>query len=124
MLKLKEIRLSRNRTQEEVSDFLKITRASYTNIENGKRDPDTQTLMALADYFQVSMDEIFGRSQKTIKKPSFTLSEEEKRLILDYRGFNEKGKSKIREEIYTMTLAGIYKNPDDLPDLGKIGGKK
>jgi transcriptional regulator with XRE-family HTH domain len=124
MLKLKEIRLSRNRTQEEVSDFLKITRASYTNIENGKRDPDTQTLMALADYFQVSMDEIFGRSQKTIKKPSFTLSEEEKRLILDYRDFNEKGKSKIREEIYTMTLAGIYKNPDDLPDLGKIGGKK
>lgn len=61
MLRLKEIRTSKGKTQLEIAEYLNIARASYANIENGKRDPDTQTLILLADYFGLTIDEICGR---------------------------------------------------------------
>lgn len=64
MLKLKEIRLLQGKTQEEVAKFLNIARASYANIENRKRDPDTQTILELADYFNVSVDYLMGRTMQ------------------------------------------------------------
>ena len=64
MLKLKEIRMLQGKTQEEVAKFLNIARASYANIENGKRDPDTQTILELADYFNVSVDYLMGRTMQ------------------------------------------------------------
>lgn len=62
MLRLKEARESKGYTQQDVADFLKITRAAYTNIENEKRDPDTNTLNKLADYFKVNLDYLLGRT--------------------------------------------------------------
>ena len=46
MLYLKEIRQRIGKSQQEVADFLKMQRASYANIENNKRDPDTATILA------------------------------------------------------------------------------
>lgn len=117
MLNLKEIRQSKNKTQAEIADALQITRASYTNIENGKRDPDTQTLVAIADFLNVSMDEIFGRIQKTEKIPSSNLTAEEKRLLSYFRGFNKKGREKAMEELYMMTVSGIYKNSNNISNV-------
>ena len=64
MLRLKELRLSSGKTQQSVADYLNISRASYTNIENGKRDPDTQTLIKLAELFSVSIDCLVGRENE------------------------------------------------------------
>ena len=61
---LKEIRTIQGKTQIEVAKFLNIARASYANIENGKRDPDTQTISALADFFNVSVDYLIGRTNE------------------------------------------------------------
>ena len=46
VLNLKQLRNSLGLSQAEVASHLNISRAAYTNIENGKRDPDTQTLLA------------------------------------------------------------------------------
>lgn len=72
MLRLKEIRTSKHITQTEVAERLNIARASYANIENGKRDPDTQTLMQLADFFSVTIDEICGRDRESYNKKTPT----------------------------------------------------
>ena len=64
MLRLKEIRKAKNMTQTDVARFLNIARASYVNIENEKRDPDTQTICALADFFGVSVDYLIGRAEQ------------------------------------------------------------
>lgn len=60
MLRLKEARKRSAMTQQQVADSLGISRSSYTNIENGKRDPDTRTLRRLADLFEVSADYLLG----------------------------------------------------------------
>ena len=61
MLKLKELRNAKDLTQQYIADILQISRAAYTNIENGKRDPDTATLTKLANFFGVSVDYLLGR---------------------------------------------------------------
>lgn len=62
MLKVKELRQIKGKRQDDVARYLNITRAAYTNIENNKRDPDSNVLLALADYFSVPMDDLFGRT--------------------------------------------------------------
>lgn len=55
--------------------------------------------------------------QKTEKEQPLILSPEEERLIENYRDFNEKGKEKLLEEVYMMTVSGIYKNSKDISGM-------
>lgn len=61
MKQLRELRKSRGKTQADIAEYLGITRAAYTNIENEKRQPDRFTLQRLADYYSVSVDYLLGR---------------------------------------------------------------
>lgn len=60
MLSIKTIRNNRGLNQQAVADYLKIARTTYTNIENGRSDPDTSTLLKLSQLFNCSIDELFG----------------------------------------------------------------
>lgn len=61
-IKLKELRLAENLTQKELADKLSINRVNYTRYEIGAVRPDYETLIALADFYNVSLDELFGRN--------------------------------------------------------------
>lgn len=103
MLRLKEIRQEKGITQLTVAEFLSISRVAYTNIENGKRDPDTQTLIKLAEFFDCSVDLLLGRA----KKPGAALTPTEVDLVKCFRSLNEQGQEYIRQ---TMFMAQqIYK---------------
>lgn len=82
MLRLKELRKKRNATQQEVADMLNITRAAYSNIENGKRDPDTETIVRLAQFFNVSTDYLLGLTDNPAPIPQLQISQQD-RTILD-----------------------------------------
>ncbi len=60
--KLKELRLSENLTQQELAEKLQIGRVNYTRYETNAARPDYETLIAIADFFNVSLDEIFNRN--------------------------------------------------------------
>ena len=64
--RLKDIRIQMGLTQQEVAEKIGVTRTSYTHYENGERWPTNETLSALADFFDVSVDYILGRTD--IKK--------------------------------------------------------
>lgn len=67
--RLKELRKASNKTQVEMSIFLKITSRQYQSYELDKSYPSFHGLIALADYFQVSLDYLVGRSDNPeIKK--------------------------------------------------------
>lgn len=46
---LKEFRITRNMTQDAVADAARIKRASYGNIEVGKRRPSVEVAKRIAD---------------------------------------------------------------------------
>lgn len=62
--KLKDLRVSKNLSQKEVSDAVGMTEAGYQNYEVARRAPSLDKLIALCDYFQVSADYLLGRTDK------------------------------------------------------------
>ncbi len=59
--KLKELRISEGLTQQQLAEKLKIGRVNYTRYETNAVRPDYETLITLADFYDVSLDEIFDR---------------------------------------------------------------
>ncbi|MEA4835421.1 MAG: helix-turn-helix transcriptional regulator [Anaeromusa sp.] len=59
--RLKEIRKSKHITQKQVASAIEATERSYQSYEYGKHQPTLPVLIALADYFDVSLDYLTGR---------------------------------------------------------------
>lgn len=56
-----ELRKAKNITQEELAADLGVTAAAVSKWENGYTLPDILMLCALADFFEVTTDELLGR---------------------------------------------------------------
>ena len=61
-MRLKELRKEKKQTQEEIAQVLNVQKQTYQNYELGKRSADIDTLKNLADYYNVSLDYLVGRS--------------------------------------------------------------
>lgn len=61
--RLKELRKSYGLTQEKLADALNISRVNYTRYETDKARPDYETLILLADFFDVTTDYLLGRKE-------------------------------------------------------------
>lgn len=59
---LKTLRKSRNMTQIAVQMKTGIEQALISKFENGERIPPTESLIILADFYNVSIDYILGRT--------------------------------------------------------------
>ena len=57
-----ELRKKKNVTQDEMAAELGVTAAAVSKWENGYTLPDILMLCALADYFDVTTDELLGRN--------------------------------------------------------------
>lgn len=58
--RLTELRKEYKRTQQDLADLLGITRPAYTAYEAGKRHPDYEGLIKIADFYNVSTDYLLG----------------------------------------------------------------
>ena len=59
--KLKDIRKSKKLTQKQVAIAINANERNYQNFDYGKNKPSLDVLIALADLFNVSLDELVGR---------------------------------------------------------------
>ena len=64
MLRLKELRKERKVSQLKLAMDLNISQNSVSRYENGEREAGYDTLVAIADYFNVSVDYLLGRTDK------------------------------------------------------------
>lgn len=62
MFRLKELRESRGISQVRLAIELDLNQNSISRYESGTREADYKTLLAIADYFDVSLDYLFGRT--------------------------------------------------------------
>ncbi len=60
--RLKELRKSKNISQQKLAIDLDMNQNSISRYENGDREADYATLLAFADYFNVSLDYLLGRT--------------------------------------------------------------
>lgn len=100
---LKKYRVANNYTQDYVSMKLNISRQAYSNYERGKRNPDIDLLVKLANLYKITLTQLilipFSNKKPQIKETNpytihgkvenceetIFLSHEEVALILNYR---------------------------------------
>lgn len=65
---LKEERKARGLTQQQAAEIFNVTRQTISNWENEKNYPDIPTLVALSDYYEVSLDYLMKGDVKYMAK--------------------------------------------------------
>ncbi|HEP1263205.1 TPA: helix-turn-helix transcriptional regulator [Streptococcus pyogenes] len=66
--RLKELRQLNNFTQQELADYLAVSRVTYTNYERGHSEPNLNTIKLLASHFKVSTDYLLDFNDDTLNK--------------------------------------------------------
>ena len=61
-MRLKELRKENNITQLKLAMDLSISQNTISRYETGERQADYETLIAIADYFGVSLDYLLERT--------------------------------------------------------------
>lgn len=62
--RLRELRGERGISQVTLSRVIGVSKGIISLWENGLREPTLSNLTALADYFDVSLDDLTGRNEK------------------------------------------------------------
>ena len=68
-IKLKALRASKKATQREMAEYLGMTERNYVKYERGEIDIPASKLIQLADFFQVNLDYLCGRSETKERLP-------------------------------------------------------
>ena len=64
---LKLLRTEKKMSQQELADALGISKSSINMYERGERQPNFEVLETIADFFNVDIDYLLGRTTKTTK---------------------------------------------------------
>lgn len=89
MENLRALRRQAGLTMKQLGSDLGMAESTVSLYETGKRSPDAQTLIRFADYFNVTLDYLLGRTkERTISLAQFQLSEHEKEIIRSYRSIS------------------------------------
>lgn len=103
--RIKELRTSCGYSQQKLADMLNVSKSTVNMYERGERRPGMDQLEAIADYFNVDMDYLSGKSpipRKTLicneKAPvNFELyGTSEKDLITKYRKLDVYGQNAVK----------------------------
>lgn len=60
--RIRDLREDRDLTQTQVAKMLGMSQTGYSKYETGENDIPTQVLIALADFYQTSVDYLLGRT--------------------------------------------------------------
>lgn len=66
--RLKQARITRGMTQEQVTERVMVSRVTLLHWENGKTLPDIASLISLSDIYQISLDELLKGDPKMTEK--------------------------------------------------------
>lgn len=116
--RLKELRKERNLTQEELGNLMNSNKASISHYESNRRMPDAYTIANFADFFNVTVDYILGRSDKKDGEilENDDLPKELKKIGIEYLEVNKELKKKglspedILDIIQALERAGLTKD--------------
>ena len=65
--RLKELRNVKKLSQRELAEELSVSKSAISMYESGAREPDHEMTEKIADYFNVDMDYLMGRTDVTMR---------------------------------------------------------
>ncbi len=100
-MNLKELRQKLNISQSEAAKKLGMPQTTFHYYEVGRNDPSIETLIKMADFFNVSIDELVGREADTINLKY--LNDNEAYLIRKILKMNDLELAKTRAYVTGLT---------------------
>src|SRR5690625_4392667 len=79
--RLRRLRNEKRLTQQDMADFLGITRQGYAKYENGQAETDLETLKKLATFFDVTTDYLTGHTKDVEFMTDEEIDEEIKEIM-------------------------------------------
>ena len=67
--RIRDLREDRDLSQEVVANYLQISQPVYSRYENGRRELPVHIIIALSNYYEVSVDYILGLTNEKIRYP-------------------------------------------------------
>ncbi|MEK4233251.1 helix-turn-helix transcriptional regulator [Anoxybacillus sp. FSL W8-0703] len=89
--RLQELRNEMKLRQEDVAKKIGVGRTTYAMYEQGKREPDYETLLKIANFFGVSIDYLLTGKDKT--------GNEKNLFFFDMEGLSEQEIEEIKKHI-------------------------
>ena len=62
--RIQDIRTDADMSQKQLSEILHISQRSYSHYETGSRNIPVEMLIRLANYYDISVDYLVGRTDK------------------------------------------------------------
>lgn len=66
--RIRSLRISCNLSQQQLGEILGISKPAVSDIERGRRTTTIEKLVEIADYFDVSLDYLVGRSDDPTRR--------------------------------------------------------
>jgi len=100
---LKNLREVNNVTQEQLAEYLQVTRPTIAGYETKSRQPDYERLQKIADYFQVSIDYLIrGMNEEKLAPVKESTLDQEVRIA--YQNLSLESKQDVLKCIRLLEL--------------------
>ena len=104
MIRLLELRTEKELSQRNMAKLLNISQGTYNNWENGNTQPCIEQLIALAQFFDVTVDYLVGNADEfanaTVQK---RLNRDEETMLSLYSALPEQAKSAVKTLMSAIT---------------------
>ena len=110
MIRIKEIRKAKKITAKQLADFVNVAESTMSLYENGKREPDYETLLKIADILGVTIDYLLGKTEKPADEGELT-----ENLIIYHRD-GKTVRRKLSKSQYAILRAMLDAIPEDDED--------
>ena len=94
--RIRDLRKLKNMNQRDLGKLLGVSASTIGMYEQGRREPDAESLVRLSEYFGVSVDYLLGRSLDENKKPPQTEEEIKQALF---------GGAEVTDEMWQKLLS-------------------
>ncbi|MGR6857727.1 helix-turn-helix domain-containing protein [Bacillus halotolerans] len=98
---LKKLRREKNLSQKELGNKLGLAESTIGMYEQGKRQPDYETLLKIADFFEVTLDFLLGnpKDASSIKEKEATYSISDPDLQIAFKDASDFSEEARRQAI-------------------------
>lgn len=102
LVNLKKMRVAKGLSQQKLANVLGVSQQSVNKYENHNVEPDVAILIALADYFDTTIDYLVGRNDSDEPLRENELTHTEEKLLRKYRTLDTAQKECVHSVIEQM----------------------
>lgn len=102
MNKIRALRKIHGMTMKELGNLVGLSESTISLYENGKREPDLETLQHFADIFHVSVDYILGRDVAESNPPTDSVESQRDEAIRILKSLSDENYQAMLTILRTM----------------------